>query len=146
MQYRIIYILFLLFLSISCRKSDEPDDSLIIKAGFACGWGAGEDTLEISGSGIKYNYYVPRESSQPVIDETRNITDSEWREIKEAVDLNAFLELNYNTCNICVDGCDEWIFIQNNETSHRISYDKGLQIETIKELQDLISRLKAEFH
>lgn len=146
MYYRYISILLILFLSISCRKTDESDDSLIIKAGFACGWGAGQDTLEISSSIIKYSFYVPQESSDPKIDASREVTRAEWKEIKEAVDMDAFLALEYNTCNICVDGCDEWIFIQNDKASHRISYDKGLQIETIKKLQDLISGLKAEFH
>ena len=128
----------------NCPFDDNPN--LIIKAGFACGWGLGEDSLKISRSEIKYIYYVPAESLQPKIKETRDVTESEWLEIENAVNIDAFLKLNYNSCNICVDGCDEWISIQSDRVNHSIRYSKGLQIESIEKLQNIIAQIKSEFH
>jgi hypothetical protein len=152
MHGRLISFLMIIPFLISCNKSDENDKSdyiysdLIIKAGFMCGWGAGEDSLEISGSGIKYIYYVPAQSQLPKIKVSRSLTDSEWINIQNAIDIDEFLNLNYNACNICVDGCDEWISVQNKQVNHQIRYSRGLQIESIKKLQDLIAAFKAEFH
>ena len=139
---KLFFFFFLVFL-FSCKK---PDDSLVIKAGFACGWGAGEDSLEISNLEIKYVYYVPVESAQPKINESRAITKSEWDEIEDAININKFRKLDYNTCNICVDGCDEWISMQGDDINHQIRFSKGQQIEDISKLQEIIWRIKAEFH
>jgi hypothetical protein len=138
-------LLFLFFLLIlfSCKKSDQD---FIIRAGYACGWGSGEDSLVISSSEIKYVYYVPMESAQPKINESRATTKSEWDEIENAVDFKIFRKLDYNTCNICVDGCDEWISMKGDDINHQIRYNKGLKIDSIAKLQEIIDRIKAGFH
>jgi len=38
------------------------------------------------------------------------------------VNIDNFVKLNYQTCNVCVDGCDEWILIK------RIIYPMGLDL------------------
>jgi hypothetical protein len=81
-----------------------------------------------------------------VINKSRAITKSEWEEIENALNIKTFSKLDYNTCNICVDGCDEWIKVDSDDVDHQIRYDKGLTIESIKELQGIIARIKAEFH
>jgi hypothetical protein len=141
--------LVLLFLAVllslgSCKKSDDKTD-LIINAGFMCGWGSGEDSINISESAIDYVYYVPRESALPQTRASRNLTESEWSEILNSFNTDDFMELEYNTCNICVDGCDEWISIKNDRVYHKIRFTKGQQIETIKGLQDKLSQLREEF-
>jgi hypothetical protein len=138
-----LYFLLSLIILFSCKKTDE---NLIITAGYACGWGSGEDSLVITQSEIKYVYIIPSQSSQPEINASRAITKSEWEEIDNALNINTFRKLNYNTCNICVDGCDEWIKVQSDDLDHQIRYDKGLTIESIEELQGIIARIKAEFH
>jgi hypothetical protein len=139
---KIVFLLSLVIL-FSCKKAD---DDLIIKAGFACGWGAGEDSLVITQSEIKYVYYIPQRSPLPVVDTIRSISRSEWEEIQDAVNISAFRKLDYNSCNICVDGCDEWITLQSEDINHQIRYGKGLKIESIAKLQGIIERIKAEFH
>ena len=79
-----------------------------------CGWGAGEDSLYISNTVIKYVYSVPAQSGLPKINKTRTTTEAEWVIILNSLDLNNFVKLDYNSCNICVDGCDEWIKIQDD--------------------------------
>jgi hypothetical protein len=141
----IILLVVLFSLFAGCKK-DEDTRGLTIRAGFACGWGTGEDSLEISRSAIKYVYYVPSKSSSALIRTTRSVTASEWNEITEIVNMDSFATLNFNTCNICVDGCDEWIYINNGRISHSIRFTKGQEIATITELQKKLAELRAEFN
>lgn len=142
----IFLILITFFVLIGCKKSElTPNSDLSIKAGFMCGWGSGEDSLEISKSEIKYVYYIPAQSRVPIIDKTRSVSEREWKEILDIVNLEGFVKLNYQSCNICVDGCDEWISIQDDEISHNIRFGKGSQIDTINRLQNKLAELRAEF-
>jgi hypothetical protein len=119
--------------------------SMVIRAGFMCGWGSGQDSLIISRTVIKYVYSVPASSNKPEINKTRFTTPAEWNNILNSVNLNNFLNLNYNSCNVCLDGCDEWIAIKNDWISHQIRFGVGLKIDSIKPLQDLLSQLRTEF-
>jgi hypothetical protein len=137
----------LLFVFSGCKKSEStPDSDLIIKAGYACGWGSGQDSLVISKTTIKYAYYVPARSLTPVIKINRTVPDSEWREILNTVNLDDFVKLNFQSCNICVDGCDEWISVRDDNISHEIRFGKGLNIEPISKLQNKLAQLRTEFN
>lgn len=138
-------ILATCFCFLSCKKSDDNSD-LIIKAGFICGWGSGTDSIEISKTTIKYVYYIPAKSNLPEINKSRTVPDSEWAEILSCVNTNDFVKLQYQTCNVCIDGCDEWIFIQENNITHKITFDKGFQIYAINKLQKKLAQLRAEFN
>ena len=135
---------------ITCNKTEnnlsiKDDTSLVIKAGFMCGWGTGEDSLIISSTMIKYVYIVPARSLVPEINKARPTTTTEWNNILNSINFNNFLNLNYNSCNICVDGCDEWISIKNDSISHQIRFGLGFKIDSIKPLQDILSQLRSEF-
>jgi hypothetical protein len=144
-----IAILLLTGLLFSCHKN-EPDQTnnpgLVIKAGFECGWGSGTDSIYISRAGIKYAYYIPARSQQPQINETRSISAGEWTEIESDADLKGFIRLQYQSCNICFDGCDEWIFIRNGDISHKITFGKGRKIDSISSLQTKLAEIRAEFN
>jgi hypothetical protein len=145
-----LLILLSLIVLFSCEKAGheivKADGDVILEAGYACGWGAGEDSLVITQTQVKYLYYVPQKSSHAVIETTRAITSSELTEIKNAIDMPTFNNLDFNTCNICFDGCDEWITLYEGDVSHKIRYSYGQQIESIAKLQGIIARIKAEFH
>jgi hypothetical protein len=143
----IAFLVLTLFFAFSgCKKSGmAPGSDLIIKAGFACGWGSGEDSLEISKTTVRYVYYIPAKSHEPVINKTRAVSDSEWTEILNDINLDEFVKLNYQTCNICVDGCDEWIFVQDDIISHNIRFNRGEKIDQIIKLQNKLEQLRTEF-
>ena len=146
MRSSFILLILIFLVLLGCKKSDLTSNSdLIIKAGFMCGWGSGEDSLEISQSKITYVYYIPSQSRVPIINKSRAVTESEWKQILDIVNLDDFIKLNYQSCNICVDGCDEWISIQDDEISHNIRFGKGSQIDTISRLQNKLAELRAEF-
>lgn len=146
MKMKKSFLLFMIFFSVlvSCKRSDE-NSNLTIEAGFVCGWGSGTDSLDISKSLIKYVYYVPGKSLLPQISISRSVPNSEWVEILNTVNIDDFVKLDYNSCNICVDGCDEWISIQNDQISHKIRFSKGQQIDAIGKLQTKLAQLRSEF-
>lgn len=150
MKYRQLLVFLFTFLLVNCSKTeDNPmikhNTSLVIKAGYMCGWGSGQDSLIISSNTIRYVYSVPARSQLPEINKERQTTAAEWNNILNSIDYTTFSKLNYNTCNICVDGCDEWITIKNSSVSHQIRFGLGLKIDSIKALQDLLAQLRSEF-
>jgi hypothetical protein len=152
---KLFLILFLVTTSLICCRKDRDEwllkhspstaSSLKISAGFMCGWGSGEDSLIITKSEIRYVYTVPSRSSVPEINKTRPTTTEEWDRIVNSVNFSVFSGLDYNSCNICVDGCDEWISIMNGSSTHKITFGLGLNIDSISELQSVISQLRSEF-
>ena len=147
MRFLSLFLIFIITLFLSnCKKTElTPTSDLTIKAGFMCGWGSGEDSLVISQTRVTYVYYIPAQSQLPVINKSRPVSESEWTEIINDINLNDFVKLNYQSCNICVDGCDEWISIQDENISHSIRFDKGKQIDTISKLQTKLAELRSEF-
>lgn len=153
MKFVSILLFTILLVFPGCIKTElntgshnETNSDLIIKAGFECGWGSGTDSLEISQKTINYVYYVPASSSEPIVRKSRSLKDDEWKEILSDVNTDDFAELSYNDCNICYDGCDEWIFIEKGTFSHKITFGKGLAIDTISNLQKKLAELRAEFN
>jgi hypothetical protein len=130
----------------SCIKNQTVSNSeLNITAGFVCGWGSGMDSMTISRDSITYKYWVPATSPDPVINKSRPVSESEWKQILSQVNLTEFLDLDYHSCNVCVDGCDESISIQEDNISHKITYGKGLEIKAISGLQAKLAELRLEF-
>ncbi len=145
----LVLLLSCIALMYACRKgqADTPlNSNLIIQSGFICGWGAGTDSLKISQYEVTYTYYITRLSQQPQIRKSRSISNKEWMEIIGSIKVSDFLKLTYNTCNICFDGCDEWIAIKTDQSDHKITFNKGIQIDSISQLQLKIWALKSELN
>lgn len=141
--------LILTVLCSSCQKGEKNyalDSNLLIQAGFVCGWGSGTDSLSITNGAITYKYYIPRQSWIPVVSKTRGISELEWEEIVTSFKASEFEKLTYNTCNVCFDGCDEWISIRNNQGSHKITFTKGMKIDALSRLQLKLAALRDEFN
>jgi hypothetical protein len=129
-----------------CIKYQTVSNSeMNITAGFVCGWGSGMDSINISRKSITYRYWVPATSPDPVINKTRPVTESEWTEISSFINLTEFLNLDYQSCNVCFDGCDEWISVQNENISHKITFEKGMEIKDISKFQAKLASLRDEF-
>jgi hypothetical protein len=135
----------LLFGCYNSELKQTNGSDLVIKAGFVCGWGSGADSIVISGKGINYCYYIPAKSSRPQISRTRSVSRDEWIQIEDAVNMAGFTRLQYQSCNVCVDGCDEWIFIQKGDSLHKITFGKGRKIDSISSLQAKLAQIRAEF-
>jgi hypothetical protein len=131
----------------ACKKGEADatlNSNLVIQSGFVCGWGAGTDSLRVSQYEVTYTFYIPRLSQQPQFRKSRPITKKEWLEICQFFKVDDFAKLTYNTCNTCFDGCDEWIAIKSDQSDHKITFNKGMRIDSISQLQLKIWALKTE--
>lgn len=130
----ITFLLALVFV-LSCSKDDEldVDDSYVIEFETLCGWNIGNKFIFIEKGEIKYG-------SKVVFVKTKSLSSKAWKELIASFDINLFENLDYNTCNVCVDGCDEIIRITSDDNSHEIRYNPG---DTIPGLEDLQKKLRA---
>ena len=146
-------ILFTIGLSIlfilSCEKEESHHQNgkggLEIMTGTICGWCAGVDSLIITEDKMNYHYINPCDESDYFKD---TITEkSKWDELIKLIDLEEFLKITINTCYVCVDGCDTWISIKNDSTSHtiRFGYSDSLTIQNIKPFVDKLDSIRTRF-
>lgn len=141
-------ILFSGILLKGCMEEENGPDmnaDLVIQAGYVCGWGSGTDSIKITKQSISYLFYIPRKSPVPQISKSRSVSEGEWTEIVNSINMDQFLKLKYNSCNVCFDGCDEWILVKNEKLNHKITFGKGIQIDTIRTLQKKLVQLRTEF-
>ena len=144
-----IICIFFAILCCSCKNEihNQINNSILfIQSGSVCGRGSGTDSLKITKSEILYSYYIPRLSDKPQILKKRGISKEEWNQIINCFNPIEFSKLNFNSCNVCFDGCDEWILILNELNLHKITFAKGMKIDNLSQLQLKLSALRAEFN
>jgi len=131
---------------LSCEKDNpvnyaELYDRLIIKYGTTCGWCGGADTLFISENVTVYKFYNPCYDNDYQKNETTS--KDEWNDLLATFNLEDFLEIDINTCYYCADGCDDWIYVQNDTVSHQIRY--GFRDSTeIKTIRPFVDKLESQ--
>jgi hypothetical protein len=139
----------LILLLFSCEKEEENSgayEDLVISTRYACGWCGGLDSLIITKNDLYYCYYNFCFDSVHRKNETTGA--DEWEDLVDAMDLNEFLKLNMDRCNICADGCDTWINIETDTVSHSIRFGYQDSAEIIKitpfieKLDDIKVRLR----
>ncbi len=136
-----IFLFCLLF--VSCQKPFQGhslnEDHLRITLNKACGWCAPGDSLILTKPTTTYVYY-PSSCSKEGPHITKATGTADWHELLNLLDLKKFNAINLNTCNICVDGCDEWITIQQKGSSHTIRYGSA-DAKELKEIKPFIDKL-----
>lgn len=140
MKFKKLFWLVFLFsiVMVSCSKQDDDfgeHGNVMIEFGTVCGWCAGEEKITVSS--VKADYYrnIPCGDDKGTINETVAISSDEWNEITTSFDYDYFLTLDYNECNVCADGCDEFIIITTNDFSHEIRYAPSTEIWGLDELR-----------
>ena len=133
MNSRIVFVLLLFSMFFSCADlSDENEfgDDFILKAGTVCGWCTVNDTLEIKGVEVRYVNYEQCNNAVAAVDKKGKLLKSEIENLLDKFDEKEFKSIELNTCNVCVDGCDNWIYFENSKGSHYIRFggsDKKLE-------------------
>lgn len=133
------------FAILSCQKASSvhavTEDEIQISINTACGWCAPGDSMTITKATTAYKY---RPSSCSIDGEliSSGTQQEQWRNLVQLLDLEKFNSINLNECNICVDGCDEWITIKQNRYEHTIRYG-SIQNEKLKEIKPFIEKLHA---
>ncbi len=137
--------IFVIVIFLSCEKNEVIEhDDFIIEFGSECGWCAGQEFVTVSASKISYLRNIPCGEEKGTIQKSRNISAAEWDEINSSFDYSLFKTLDYNECNVCVDGCDEIIRITENESNHELRYSVSGEIEGMRNLQQILTGLLEE--
>jgi len=150
MKSRLFLSVILALALFACNSGQDEviqksaNQGLVIKTGTICGWCTINDTLVIRPGLYKYVNYAQC-GNQPVIQKNGELDAEKLSNLLSKFDFGKFKEINLNTCNVCFDGCDEWILYENGADSHYISFSKGdPQLEPIREFIELLNQIKAE--
>lgn len=109
-----------------------------------CGWCAGGDSLLIT---QEMTYYEANKQCGEIINkEELETADADWNELIDLLDKEEFLKIDINTCNVCVDGCDTWITLNDGGNIHtiRYGYNDSLVIEPIRPFVDKLEEIKGK--
>jgi hypothetical protein len=142
---RILMPLAILLCLFGTSCEDEDNDEIVIKTGRECGWCVGYDSLVITEFSSNYKFRSP--CDEPADKEkSRKTNRAEWNDLLAALNWDDFKNVNVNTCALCVDGCDTWIYIENNHESHKIRFtDNSTEIEPIRAFVEKLNALHEEF-
>lgn len=131
---------------VSCTEGDNvTNQDIQIEFGIECGWCGGKKFIVINQSEIAYQRIIPCGEMEGTYKSKRALSTNEWLEIERNLDYEVFKSLNYNSCNVCADGCDEIIRITEKEIVHEIRYTPSQDIKGLEELTIILKRLIEEF-
>ena len=137
--------IFLLLFGIACDHEETArKDDFTIEFGTVCGWCAGEELIKVSQTGVIYIRTIPCGENEGITQKERSISATDWDEINSSFDYSFFKTLEYKECNICFDGCDEFIRIAEIDNTKEIRYSPERQIDGLNDLKSLLNDLLDE--
>lgn len=141
---KLFVLFFLSILIVSCEAEESPE--MVITIGTTCGWCAGTDSLVITKNNMTYTLAAICDRSEKIIN--KSTPDSIWQKINNTYDQSKFRKININTCNVCVDGCDTWIRVQNGDFNHTIRFGsyQDTVLSPILEFVESLNDLKNEYN
>lgn len=147
---RILILTVVAILALACQEeqlvSEKKTSDLIIKSGTVCGWCARNDTLSINGNSVRYVNYTQCNNSKPAVQKTGEIATQTLDSLLMLLDNDEFKKIELNTCNICFDGCDNWLEIHQGEESHYIRFTGNeSSLEPIKGFIERLNVIKSKY-
>lgn len=147
---RILIIAVVVILAIACQEeqlvAEKNSSDLTIKSGTICGWCSRNDTLSIQGNSVRYVNYTQCNNSKPSTEKTDMIEKEQLDSLLMLLDYDEFKMIELNTCNVCFDGCDNWIEIHQGEESHTIRFTGNEAIlEPIRGFIDRLNVLRSKY-
>jgi hypothetical protein len=139
-----IFLLIVLIISSCSDKLNDETSNVTIKYGSECGWCGGQEYITITSLKVDYERNIPCGENGGISRKSKNLTKEEWIEITDSFDYSLFKTLEYNECNVCVDGCDEIIRITENGVSHELRYMPSNEIEGMENLQQILLEIAQE--
>jgi len=139
-------LVLILPILISCSKQNDFGEhgSIIIEYGTVCGWCGGEEAITVSAAKADYLRQIPCGENEGTTNKTVEISREKWNDIISSFDYSYFLTLNYNECNVCVDGCDEFIKITADNSIHEIRYSPSIEIDGLENLREKLNNVMNE--
>lgn len=133
----------------SCSESREDElelSDLVIKTGTICGWCSKNDTLIISGKSFRYVNYIQCSTTNPSVRKTGQMENEEAETLLNKLDFQEFKKLDLNSCNVCFDGCDDWITVAKGSETHTIRFAANEpKLQSIKAFVDELNALKSRY-
>jgi len=149
MMRRIYFLIAAAFAVWSCSESKEfqlEKSDLVIKTGTICGWCSKNDTLIISGKSFRYVNYIQCSATNPSVSKTGQIAPEEVETLSNKLDFQEFEKLDLNSCNVCFDGCDDWITVTKGSETHSIRFAANEpKLQSIKAFVDELNAVKSRY-
>jgi hypothetical protein len=90
--------------------------------------------------------FIQCNTTNPSVKKTGEIDQESLNQLKASLDFAEFKKLDMNSCNVCVDGCDDWITIKNGVESHTIRFSRNdPKLQPIKAFVESLSSLKEKY-
>lgn len=144
MRVTILIITLFCTLGFSC-DDDKKGPLIVIKTGMECGWCGGTDSLMITKHTSIYDFRNPCDATKNK-EIQEGTSRAEWSDLSGSLNWDEFANVNVNTCALCADGCDTWIFIQNGNRTHQIRFtETSPEIEPIREFVEKLEAIHERF-
>lgn len=144
---KILWLCIVVFAIGACTKSiiDTQKSDFVVTTGTVCGWCSQNDTLTIDGNKIRYVNFKQCNNTNPSVSKTGMLDQSSLEKLS-LVDFEAFKMIELNSCNVCFDGCDDWITIKNGSETHTIRFSRNdPKLQPVKAFVDQLSAIKATY-
>jgi hypothetical protein len=147
---KFLIIITAIALVFSCTY-DSLDDGgnnsdVMIKTGTVCGWCTLNDTLTITQNSVRYVNYAKCSTNKPSIEKSGQITKIELDALLAKLDFAELKKLDLNTCNVCADGCDDWISFKKGTETHYIRFTRNdPKLQPIQAFIEQLYTLKSEY-
>ncbi len=142
-----IFIVLVLFACTYDTMEDHGSNSgVIIKTGTICGWCTVNDTLTIKGNSVWYVNYANCSTGNPSVQKSGQLKTSELDSLLALLHFDELKKLDLISCNVCFDGCDDWISFENGNESHYIRYGSSdPKLEPIRAFVDRLKEVKSKY-
>lgn len=146
---KVLFLIFVVFAIWACSESTNEvleSSDLVIITGTVCGWCSKNDTLIISGKSFRYVNYTQCSTSNPSVRKTGRLATEEAETLLNMLDFQEFKKLDLNSCNVCFDGCDDWITVIKGSETHSIRFATNeSKLQSIKAFVDKLNALKSRY-
>ncbi len=147
---RTIIFICSVFLSFSCTYNSVEDTDnekeFRIITGTICGWCTVNDTLVIQGKSVRYVNYTNCSKGKPTIQKTGELKQADIDLLISLLDFDEIRKIELNSCNVCFDGCDDWIRIEKGTDSHYIRFSREeSKLKSIQNFVDQLNLIKAQY-
>jgi hypothetical protein len=134
---------------LSCHEAGQPSEEIElteISIGENCGWCVFGDSLHLTPDDLYYRNFNPCNQEINYFVDTLTLP-AEWEELANLLDVNDFRDINLNSCDVCVDGCDTWVIVKVASFTHRIQYggNDSAKIEPIRLFLDKLNVIRERY-
>lgn len=120
---------------------EEQDNELSLFYGSFGGLCGYSDSLSISPSLDTY-FDMKSECDNVDYDISKTINQTKYDNLLESFSLSDFEKMNVNSCDRCVDGIDNFLYITGPNFGHRIVFSESDNINDIEELVDELNDIR----